>query len=147
MKRPRESFGLHHRLAVAGLALVAATALAACAGRGAPTDRGVCWRTDSRPGGRAAFTVVARDVSSLDDCAAELEAIHLQGAPRADGAFQGYFIFVDARQIASSNGLNGFRYPIFQPAQRREIDGDLRDLIKARDGQLPAAGDIGVQRR
>jgi hypothetical protein len=127
-----------------GLALLAAL-LAGCAGRGAPTDRGVCWRANS---GRApAFTAVARDVGSLDDCAAELEAIHLQGAPRADGAFQGYFIFVDARQIASATGLRGFRYPIFQPAQRREIDGDLRDLIKARDGRLPAAADIAVQRR
>jgi len=131
---------------------IGASALAACQGPGAPADPGVCWRAaaSTSPGardGRPAFAVVARDVASLDDCAAELEAIHLQGAPRADGAFQGYFIFIDARQVASSTGLTGFRYPIFQPAQRREIDADLRELIKARNGRLPSASDIAVERK
>ena len=140
------------RLAGVAALGVGALAMAACQGPGAPAEPGVCWRSDAstRGGardGRPAFAVVARDVASLDDCAAELEAIHLQGAPRADGAFQGYFIFIDAREVASSTGLRGFHYPIFQPAQRREIDADLRDLIKERNGRLPSAGDIAVQRK
>jgi hypothetical protein len=134
-------------LAVIAALVVGALALAGCDGPGAPADPGVCWRAGPGPGGHPAFAVVARDVASLDDCAAELEAIHLQGAPRADGAFQGYFIFIDAREVASSTGLTSFRYPIFQPAQRREIDADLRDLIKERNGRLPTAADIAVERK
>ncbi|MGI9169629.1 MAG: hypothetical protein ACR2FH_05535 [Caulobacteraceae bacterium] len=109
----------------------------------APSDRGVCWRDYGRRG----FVIVARDVASLDDCAAELEAIHLIGQPRVTGAFQGYYILIDERQIASASRLGGFGYPIFQPAQRREIDADLRALIAERKGALPAAADIAVRRR
>jgi len=91
--------------------------------------------------------VLSRRISSLDNCAAQLEALHVEGAARADGAYQGYYIFVDKAQISSSTGLKTFRYPIFQPSQRREIDADLRSLIKERDGKLPSAGDIAVERR
>ncbi|MEO8927463.1 MAG: hypothetical protein ABI306_09920 [Caulobacteraceae bacterium] len=142
------SFPAPGRLARAVPALAAcALALAGCEGAGAPTDREVCWRAIPARGGQPVFTVFARGVTSLDDCAAELEALHLQGAPRADGAFQGYFIFIDAREVASSTGLKGFHYPIFQPAQRREIDADLRGLIKERNGALPTASDLAVERR
>ena len=143
----------HGRLAGAAALGAGALILTGCQGAGAPAEPGVCWRADGSEStggahdGRPAFAVVARDVASLDDCAAELEAIHLQGAPRADGAFQGYFIFIDAREVTSSTGLRGFRYPIFQPAQRREVDADLRDLIKERNGRLPSAGDIAVERK
>lgn len=64
-----------------------------------------------------------------------------------EGAFQGYFIFVDDRLVTSAPSQNGFRYPIFQPSQRREIDADLRRLIKDRGGALPQAGDISVERK
>ena len=112
----------------------------------APTEPGVCWRAAPKRGAPA-FAVAARGVTTLDDCAAVLEAIFVQGAARADGAFQGYFIFIDAREVASATGLRGFHYPIFQPAQRREIDADLRGLIRERGGRLPAPGDIAVERR
>lgn len=155
MNRPASPPGPPARIAIAlgaGTLIVGALALAALVsltvrqGAPAPTEPGVCWRAVPGRGGPP-FAIVARGVSSLDDCAAVLEAIHVQGAPRADGAFQGYFIFVDAGQIASSTGLRGFRYPIFQPAQRREIDADLRGLIKDRNGRLPTAGDIAVERK
>lgn len=135
-----------------GAALVGALAVGALVlltireGPPAPTAPGVCWRA-GRKGINPAFAVVATDVADLDDCAALLEAIHVQGAPRADGAFQGYFIFVDAGEVASASGVKGFHYPIFQPAQRREIDADLRDLIKERGGRQPAPGDIVVERK
>ncbi len=93
----------------------------------APTNIGVCWRTVDRGGGEAEVSRSwPTDVASLDDCAALLETYHLQGARTSNGAFQGYFIFVDDREVASSTQADGFRYPIFQPSQRREIDGDLR---------------------
>lgn len=120
--------------------------LAACDHASAPTEPGVCWRA-AESAGRPAFTVLSRDVANLESCAAQLEAIHLQQKASMAGAFQGYFIFVDDAQIASSTGLKSFRYPIFQPAQRAEIDGDLRSLIKDRNGALPSASDIDVERR
>lgn len=131
---------------VGALAVVALILLTIREGPPAPTQRGVCWRMAPKPG-RSAFVIVATGVADLDDCAAVLEAIHVQGAARADGAFQGYFIFVDAREVASATASRGFHYPIFQPAQRREIDADLRDLIKERNGRLPTPGDIAVERR
>ena len=129
-----------------GLTL-AAVALQACDPAGAPGDRGVCWRSLSTASGRPAFSVLARNVGSLDDCAAQLEALRVQGASSADGAFQGYFIFVNDREVSSSGSRTGFHYPIFQPSQRQEIDADLRGLIADRNGKLPSTADIAVQRR
>ena len=53
---------------------------------------------------------------------------------------------VDEAQITSSPHLHSFRYPIFQPSQRKAIDADLRSLIKDRDGKL-TTGDISVGRK
>ena len=127
--------------------LLLLAALAGCEKSGAPTDLGACWRTARTPSVKLKFEIVANDVESLDDCAALLESYHLQGAKTANGAYQGYFIFIDDRQVASSTRADGFRYPIFQPAQRREIDADLLQLIKEHKGHAPAAKDIAVERR
>jgi hypothetical protein len=127
--------------------LIACALLGGCEGPAAPGERGVCWRMAGAASGRPAFAPIGRDVASLDDCAAELEALHLTGARRADGAYQGYFIFVDDQQIASSTGLTTFRYPVFQPSQRKEIDADLRGLIKQRGGRAPTAAEIAVERK
>ncbi|MBA3812025.1 MAG: hypothetical protein H0X27_10375 [Caulobacteraceae bacterium] len=121
--------------------------LSACDGPGAPTAPGVCWRDVAAPGAVRRFVALARDVATLDDCAAQLEAIHLMSGQAVAGAFQGYFIAADARQVSSSASRNGFRYPVFQPSQRREIDADLGALIKDRNGRAPSAGDIAVLRR
>ena len=122
-------------------------ALAGCEKSGAPTDIGVCWRAARAPSAQPRFEIVANDVESLDDCAALLESYHLQGAKTANGAYRGYFIFIDDREVASSTRADGFRYPIFQPSQRREIDADLLHLIKEHQGHAPAAKDIAVERR
>ena len=137
----------HYRKLARLGALLLFGALAGCENSGAPTDLGVCWRAARAPSAKPRFDIVANDVESLDDCAALLEAYHLQGAKTANGAYQGYFIFIDDRQVASSTRADGFRYPIFQPAQRREIDADLLHLIKEHKGQAPAAKDIAVERR
>jgi hypothetical protein len=129
------------------IVVLAALALAACDDLAAPTTRGVCWRLIAPPSRKPRFQQVASGVWSLDDCAVELESFHLLGAAQVEGAFQGYFIFVDSRLVTSAPSRNGFRYPIFQPSQRREIDADLRRLIKERDGALPDASAISVERR
>ena len=121
--------------------------LAACGQADAPSNIGVCWRTADGAPSRPKFEVVAKNVASLDDCAALLEAYHLQGARTSNGAFQGYFIFVDDSEVASATQADGFHYPIFQPSQRSEIDGDLRRLIKERAGQPLKPDDVAVERQ
>src|SRR5256885_9686366 len=97
-----------------------ALAVAACEGPRAPEDPGVCWqRTDA--GGQAHFSRLAEQVESLENCAVLLEALRLQGQSHTDGAFQGYYIFVNDRSISSSPSAGRHGYPIFQPPQRDEI--------------------------
>ncbi len=139
----------------AGFSLVAAAVIAAAIGSAflanagrerAPADSGVCWRAPGLEAKAAALRPIERHVASLENCAAALEAFRLIDRRPALGAFQGYFIFVDARQIASATSRRGFRYPVFQPAQRRAVDDGLADLIAKRGGALPAAGDMVVER-
>lgn len=121
--------------------------LAACAGPSAPDEDGVCWRgADSAGGGAPRFSVLARGIDSLETCAVLLEAAHLQGAPQAEGAYQGYFIFVNAAAITSGHHLGGLRYPIFQPPQRAQVDRDLKRLISENNGRMPDAGQISLER-
>jgi hypothetical protein len=121
--------------------------LAACEPPGAPTNAGVCWRAVGHDIAKPRFAVVANDVSSLDNCAALLETYHLRGATTSNGAYQGYFIFIDRRQVSSSTQTTGFRYPIFQPSQRREIDEGLQRLIKERAGRPISTSDVAVERQ
>jgi hypothetical protein len=127
--------------------LLLALPIAACAGPGAPEADGVCWRTHQSASGAMTFTPLARDVGNLETCSVLLEGLRLQGAPQADGAYQGYFIFIDDHAISSGRSLGGLHYPIFQPPQRVEVDRDLRRLMKERGGKLPDAGEISLERQ
>ena len=121
--------------------------LAACNGPPAPEQAGVCWRAKPDPAGSSTFTPLARDVGSLENCAVLLEGLRLQGAAEADGAYQGYFIFVGPDAMTSALHTHGVRYPIFQPPQRRVIDRDLRRMMAERGGKMPDADEIGIERR
>ncbi|MHB8530469.1 MAG: hypothetical protein ACYC8V_13300 [Caulobacteraceae bacterium] len=127
--------------------MLGALALWACEEAAAPSAPGVCWRAPSRAAGPRRFEVLARNVDTLEDCAAELEAVHLQQGVDVQGAFQGVFIFIDARKVGSAARAGDFAYPIFQPGQRVEIDSDLKRLIRDRNGALPSAADIAVERK
>ena len=122
-------------------------ALAACSQAEAPQADGVCWRVDRVSGQRPKFSELARGVGNLDNCAVLLEAVRLQGQASADGAFHGYFIFVDANGVTSAKHPDGFRYPIFQPPQRLEVDRELQRLMKARGGRLPDAAELSLERK
>ena len=128
------------------LILLALGSLAACGRTEAPSDDGVCWRLSQATNGPSHFSVVAKGVTDLDTCAVLLEGLRLQGQTGTDGAYQGYFIFVDAGPISSARSLAGFRYPIFEPPQRAAVDRDLRRLIQARGGRMPDAAEINVER-
>lgn len=122
-------------------------ALSACGQTEAPQDEGVCWRMDRASGQSPKYSELARDVRDLDTCAVLLEGVRLQGRASADGAYQGYFIFVDAGGVSSAKHPDSFRYPIFQPPQRVAVDRDLRRLMRARGGRLPDAAELSLERK
>ncbi|HEY2710595.1 MAG TPA: hypothetical protein VGI95_21325 [Caulobacteraceae bacterium] len=128
-------------------AVLLALLLAACSGPVAPQADGVCWRMTRAPGGEARFTQLASGIQSLENCTVLLEAVRLQGAPEADGAYQGYYIFVTPTVMSSGMHLDGLRYPVFQPPQRVTIDRDLRRMMAERGGRLPDAADISIERK
>lgn len=127
------------------LVLVALLSLAACDQAQAPSDDGVCWRIGRTADKPPRFTAIARGVSDLDTCAVLLEGLRLQGQANTDGAYQGYFIFVDAGPISSARSLDGFRYPIFQPPQRAAVDRDLKRLMQSSGGRMPEPGRIDIE--
>ncbi|MEQ7155558.1 hypothetical protein [Brevundimonas aurifodinae] len=96
--------------------VVALAGLSACAEQvQAPREPGVCYAM-TRPDGQIAFNVVARDQPQIEFCAARLEEMRLRflrlgGTTReVTGAFQGQFIFVDARGVSFSRSLDGARF-------------------------------------
>jgi hypothetical protein len=123
-----------------------AVALAGCGEAAAPRDDGVCWLSQGRPGAPR-FTPLARGVENLETCAVLLEARRLQGEAQTNGAYQGYFIFVDANRITSATHAAGLRWPVLQPPQRAAVDRDLTRLMKERGGQMPDAADLSLERR
>jgi hypothetical protein len=127
--------------------LLLAPLLAACNGPPAPQEAGVCWRANQATAGQVSFSPLARDVGTLESCAVLLEALRLRGASQANGAYQGYFIFVGADAMTSALHRGGVRYPIFQPPQRKVIDRDIRRLMAERGGQMPAPGDFRLERQ
>jgi hypothetical protein len=86
-------------------------------------------------------------VANLETCAVLLEGLRLQGQASTDGAYQGYFIFVDADEMSSARHTQGFRYPIFQPPQRASVDRDLQRLMRERGGALPDASELDLERK
>ena len=123
-----------------------AVALTGCGEVVAPKDDGVCWLSQGRPDAPR-FTPLARGVESLETCAVLLEARRLQGQAQTNGAYQGYFIFVDADRITSATHATGLRWPVLQPPQRAAVDRDLQRMMKERGGHMPDATDLSVERR
>jgi hypothetical protein len=124
--------------------LLLAIALAACNGPPAPQAAGVCWRAHPDGGGKVSYAPLARGVGTLETCAVLLEALRLRGETHADGAYQGYFIFIGADAMTSALHTGGVRYPIFQPPQRRSIDRDIRRIMAERGGRMPDADDFSL---
>jgi hypothetical protein len=120
-------------------------ALAACNGPPAPSDAGVCWQAKASARGAAGYAPLARGVDTLEACAVLLEAMRLKGQPQADGAYQGYFIFVRPDAMSSALHLNGVRYPIFQPPQRAVLDREIRHIMAQHGGRMPDPGEFSLE--
>lgn len=115
------------------LALLAAAAalLAACdSSPKAPTERGVCWHAVAAKEGQVKFNPVARNVDSIEKCAAELEGMRVRflgmgGAREITGAYQGSYLFLLDEGIRRGETLNGASYVM---------------LVRTGDGRLAVPG-------
>ncbi len=99
------------------LALVGASALAACdTSPRPPGDAGVCFHYAQAKGQKAHFNVLARNVPTLEQCAADLEAMRVHflglGGSQTDitGAYQSKFLFLERDGIFTADSLNGASY-------------------------------------
>jgi hypothetical protein len=115
---------------------VAAISLSACDNSPkAPTERGVCWHAIPERGGQIKFNVLARNLDTIEKCAAELEGMRLRffrmGGPREIvGAYQGSYLFLQDEGILRGERLNGARYVM---------------LVRTGDGRLAMPGAMPQQ--
>ncbi len=110
-------------LSLAGLAFRQSTA---------PFEPGACWRMFRESGEAPRFVRIANDARNMETCAARLEAVRLMGTPEVEGAYQGFFIFVDEREIVTSRSLHEKRFPVLDVEGRRRIDDAILMLIRAK---------------
>lgn len=123
-----------HRIALT-LAVAASTlGLSACEKAfEAPLDRGVCYHMGFLPDGGYKFNVVARNVDTIEKCAAQLEGMRLRflrlGGQNAEmiGAYQGSFIHLRRGGIFRAQKWNGNQYLL---------------LVRSGDGRLVNPGAV-----
>jgi hypothetical protein len=128
------------RPSIVALSLIAATAavgLTACEKQTkAPFEAGVCMHVIEQKDGTLKFNPVARNVPSLELCAAELEGARLRfvrlGSPNREmtGAYQGKFIFLRKEGIYLGDTYEGARF---------------MSLVRTGDGRLAVPGAMPSQ--
>ncbi len=123
--RIRRAFGIW-----AMASLVVAVAACGAAPVEAPADTGVCWEvTRFKP--KVGFISLSQGDPNLETCAMHLEYTRLiHRLPSIAGGYQGQFLFIDADTIASAKDLESNHYSLFTPAQRKDLDGKIRQLIQ-----------------
>ena len=97
-------------------ALIAATALSACAQRTEPPgDTGVCYHVVAGKDGKLKYNKLV-NAPNLETCAANLEAMRIKflsmGGSSSEilGAYQANFLFLQREGVFSSTTLEGPRY-------------------------------------
>ena len=101
-----------------------------------PGDTGVCYHYAQPKGQKAHYNVLARNVPSLEQCAADLEAMRLHflglGGNQVDitGAYQGQFLFLNRYGVFTAQALNGYQYPF---------------MVRTGDGRLAVPGAMPQQ--
>jgi hypothetical protein len=81
-----------------------------------PGDTGVCFHYVQPKGEKAHFNVVARNVPTLEACAADLEAMRLHfimlggNNNTITGAYQTKFLFIQPEGIFTADSLDGAAY-------------------------------------
>ncbi len=118
------------------LALLSVTALSACdTSPRPPGDTGVCYHYAQPKGQKPHFNVLARNVPTLEQCAADLEAMRIRflglGGNQTDitGAYQSKFLFLERDGIFTADSLNGASYLA---------------LVRTGDGRLAPPGSVSA---
>ena len=73
-------------------------------------------------------------VDSLENCGVKLEAIYLEDGQPVSGGYNGMRLFVDDQGIDDAQA-DGPRQRLVPPWMRRQVDDELRRLMRVRDGQ------------
>ncbi|EJL37433.1 hypothetical protein PMI01_00673 [Caulobacter sp. AP07] len=117
--------------------LAAATALTGCVKQTkAPFEAGVCMHVVEQKDGTLKYNPVARNIASMELCAAELEGMRIRfirmGSPIREltGAYQGKFIFVQKDGIYLGDTYEGARF---------------MSLVRTGDGRLAVPGAMPPQ--
>jgi hypothetical protein len=102
---------------VLALALFGISSLSACdTSPRPPGDAGVCYHYAQPKGRKPHYNVLARNVTTLEQCAADLEAMRIHflslGGNQTDitGAYQSKFLFLERDGIFTADSLNGASY-------------------------------------
>jgi hypothetical protein len=127
------------RLLAAAAVIAGAGLLSACEKQvEAPYDTGICWHAIPLKNGAIKFNKLASNVPNMETCAAELEGMRIRFARLAMasssremlGAYQGNFLFLDARGVSVAPNLTKARYVA---------------LVRTGDGRLAIPGAIRRQ--
>jgi len=126
-----------HPAAVIAATLVLGAALAACEARTEPPgDAGVCYNVVPQKGGKLKYFKLV-NTTSLESCAANLEAMRIKflrmGGTQTNvyGAFQSNFLFLVPEGVQTSTSLEGPRFTA---------------LVRTGDGRLAIPGAMPTQR-
>ncbi len=119
------------------LIALAAAGLAGCSGGvKPPADPGVCWHMSQFKGGKVRFNPLAKNVRTLEGCAAQLEVMRIRFSALGSnpdqmiGAYQGQFLFLQPEGIFTGENLDGAHYLL---------------LVRSPDGRLVKPGVLPVQ--
>ncbi len=136
MARAGRVFQARWLLGLAGVLAVSA-GLASCSrAPKAPDETGVCWHAVPMSDGTIKFNLLARNQTSLELCAAQLESMRLRfrslGSAQKSmlGAYQGNFLFLQPEGVFTSKTYDGNRYLV---------------LVRTGDGRLAKIGEMPLQ--
>lgn len=136
MARAAQFFEPKWLLGLAG-ALAVSVGLTSCSpAPKAPDETGVCWHAVPMSDGTIKFNLLARNQTSLELCAAQLESMRLRfrslGSTQKSmlGAYQGNFLFLQSEGVFTSKTYDGNRYLA---------------LVRTGDGRLAKIGEMPLQ--
>ena len=123
-------------LGLAGALAVSAGLMSCSRAPKAPDETGVCWHAVPMSDGTIKFNLLARNQTSLELCAAQLESMRLRfrslGSAQNSmlGAYQGNFLFLQPEGVFTSKTYDGNRYLA---------------LVRTGDGRLAKIGEMPLQ--
>jgi hypothetical protein len=120
-----------------GLAGLTSLGLSACSKAiKAPDQAGICWHAVPMSDGTIKFNLLAKNQTSLEVCAAQLESMRLRfrglGLTQNTmlGAYQGNYLFLQPEGVFTAKTYDGNRYLV---------------LVRTGDGRLAKIGEMPLQ--